>query len=74
MRVDSNDYSVDPTAIGQALTGLPDSVRWLDVRGVDRLDSLGVLQLLRFARRRAGTSGNARACKADREFDFQRHL
>lgn len=40
------------TALGEALSGLPDSVRTLDARGVDRLDSLGVLQLIRFARRR----------------------
>ncbi|WP_223674602.1 ABC transporter permease [Novilysobacter selenitireducens] len=40
------------TAISQALTNLPESVRALDVRGVDRIDSLGVLQLIRFARRR----------------------
>ncbi len=39
-------------AISEALTGVPESVRSLDVRHVERLDSLGVLQLIRFARRR----------------------
>ena len=40
------------TAVSEALGALPDSVRSLDVRGVDRIDSLGVLQLIRYARRR----------------------
>jgi phospholipid/cholesterol/gamma-HCH transport system permease protein len=39
-------------AIGDALRGAPDGVAVLDASAVDRLDSLGVLQLLRFADRR----------------------
>lgn len=39
-------------AIGDALRGLPEQVRKLDARAVARLDSLGVLQLLRHATRR----------------------
>ena len=39
-------------AIGQALRGAPDSVGRIDATAVDRLDSVGVLQLLRYARRR----------------------
>ncbi|TDK19422.1 MlaE family lipid ABC transporter permease subunit [Luteimonas aestuarii] len=38
--------------IGAALRGAPDGVATLDASGVERLDSLGVLQLLRFADRR----------------------
>ncbi len=38
-------------AIAAALRDIPGSVRCLDASGVERLDSLGVLQLLRFARR-----------------------
>ena len=38
-------------AIGDALRGLPEGVRTLDAGGVARLDSLGVLQLLRCAAR-----------------------
>jgi phospholipid/cholesterol/gamma-HCH transport system permease protein len=40
------------TAIGEALREAPDDIGEVDVTGVDRLDSLGVLQLLRFADRR----------------------
>ena len=39
-------------AIGQALRGAPDSVGRIDATAVDRLDSVGVLQLLRYADRR----------------------
>ncbi len=39
-------------AIGQALRGAPDSVGRIDASAVDRLDSVGVLQLLRYADRR----------------------
>ncbi|MGI8561794.1 MAG: MlaE family lipid ABC transporter permease subunit [Luteimonas sp.] len=39
------------TAIGEALREAPDDVGEVDATGVDRLDSLGVLQLLRFADR-----------------------
>jgi len=39
-------------AIGQALRGAPDSVGTIDATAVDRLDSVGVLQLLRYADRR----------------------
>ena len=38
-------------AIAGALRSVPAGVRCLDATGVERLDSLGVLQLLRFARR-----------------------
>jgi len=40
------------TDIGRQLEQAPDGVEGIDASGVDRLDSLGVLQLLRFARRR----------------------
>ena len=46
--------------VGDALRDLPDGVEWVDARGVQRLDTLGVLQLLRFADRR--------------ELDFERFL
>jgi phospholipid/cholesterol/gamma-HCH transport system permease protein len=39
-------------ALGEALREAPDGVTEVDATGVDRLDSLGVLQLLRFADRR----------------------
>lgn len=39
-------------AIGEQLAAVPEGVRSLDARGVDALDSLGVLQIMRFARRR----------------------
>jgi phospholipid/cholesterol/gamma-HCH transport system permease protein len=39
-------------AIGDALRGIPDAVRRLDASAIARLDSLGVLQLLRHASRR----------------------
>ena len=39
-------------AIGQALREAPDSITAIDATAVDRLDSLGVLQLLRYAKRR----------------------
>ncbi|MFZ5636366.1 MAG: ABC transporter permease [Pseudomonadota bacterium] len=39
-------------AIGDALRGMPEQVRRLDASAVARLDSLGVLQLLRHATRR----------------------
>jgi len=38
--------------IGERLREMPDGARALDATGVDRLDSAGVLQLLRHARRR----------------------
>ena len=38
-------------AVGQALREAPAHARVLDARAVDRLDSAGVLQLLRYARR-----------------------
>src|SRR5690606_9874092 len=38
--------------VGAALRGAPDTISVVDARGVERLDSLGVLQLLRFADRR----------------------
>ncbi|TXH65316.1 MAG: MlaE family lipid ABC transporter permease subunit [Lysobacteraceae bacterium] len=40
-------------AIGALLRNTPDSTRRLDATGIGRMDSLGVLQLLRHARRRA---------------------
>jgi phospholipid/cholesterol/gamma-HCH transport system permease protein len=40
------------TELGKALRSAPDAVTGLDATGVERLDSLGVLQLLRFADRR----------------------
>ena len=39
-------------AMGEVLRDAPEGVREVDVHDVDRLDSAGVLQLLRFARRR----------------------
>ena len=39
-------------AIGERLRGAPEGITTVDVSGVERLDSAGVLQLLRFARRR----------------------
>lgn len=39
-------------AVGDALRDVPEDVRIIDADGVTRLDSLGVLQLLRFAARR----------------------
>ncbi len=41
------------TAIGEALRTAPTDVHGVDASTVDRLDSIGVLQLLRFARRNA---------------------
>ena len=38
--------------INHALTGAPRDLESIDASGVERLDSLGVLQLLRFSRRR----------------------
>jgi phospholipid/cholesterol/gamma-HCH transport system permease protein len=38
--------------LGQALRAAPEGIETVDASGVDRLDSLGVLQLLRFAERR----------------------
>ncbi|TYT25652.1 ABC transporter permease [Luteimonas viscosa] len=43
------DHALD---IGRALRELPDSVGAIDASAVDRLDSVGVLQLLRYAERR----------------------
>jgi phospholipid/cholesterol/gamma-HCH transport system permease protein len=42
---------VEASAIAAALRDAPPAARTLDATGVDRLDSLGVLQLLRHARR-----------------------
>lgn len=54
----AGDWTLDQAeAVEDRLTSMPADTRALDVTGVDRLDSLGVLQLLRFAR--------------DRELDFQ---
>ncbi|HST44296.1 MAG TPA: ABC transporter permease [Luteimonas sp.] len=39
-------------AVTEALRGAPDAVEAIDARGVERLDSVGVLQLLRFADKR----------------------
>src|SRR6202008_1218332 len=39
-------------AISHALTSAPREIESIDATTVDRLDSLGVLQLLRFSRRR----------------------
>ncbi len=38
--------------VSEALRGAPDTVARVDARDVERLDSVGVLQLLRFAKRR----------------------
>ncbi|WP_407354051.1 MlaE family lipid ABC transporter permease subunit [Luteimonas sp. R10] len=38
--------------IGACLRDAPESVREIDATGVERIDSIGVLQLIRFARRR----------------------
>lgn len=40
-------------AVGDALRDLPEGVRCIDACAVERLDSIGVLQLLRFAARRS---------------------
>lgn len=40
------------TDIGEVLRAAPEGVTHVDASGVDRLDTLGVLQLLRYARRR----------------------
>jgi phospholipid/cholesterol/gamma-HCH transport system permease protein len=40
------------TRLTDALRGAPDNITGVDATGVDRLDSVGVLQLLRFAKRR----------------------
>ena len=40
------------SAIGEALRVAPEGIASIDARGVERLDTLGVLQLLRYARRR----------------------
>lgn len=39
------------TDIGEQLRGAPEGIAAVDASGVDRLDTLGVLQLLRYARR-----------------------
>ena len=39
------------TEIGEVLRGAPKGAQGIDASGIDRLDSVGVLQLLRFARR-----------------------
>lgn len=44
-------------SITQALKAAPDELRAVDATGVERLDSLGVLQLMRFAQRRGLDSG-----------------
>jgi len=41
------------TEIGDALRGAPDGITGVDARGVERIDTLGVLQLLRHADRRS---------------------
>lgn len=46
--------------IGQALRSAPDSVARIDASAVERLDSLGVLQLLRYAKRRELDYGDFR--------------
>ena len=51
-------------AIGTALREIPDQVRRLDASAVSRLDSLGVLQLLRHAARR-GLDGDALCFRDD---------
>lgn len=40
------------TRLGEPLRQLPETVQFLDARGIGRIDSAGVLQLLRFAKRR----------------------
>ncbi|MDR0183616.1 ABC transporter permease [Lysobacter arvi] len=48
----SGSWTLDYAAqIGTALGGAPERVEAIDASGVERLDSVGVLQLLRFARR-----------------------
>ena len=51
-------------AVSDALAGAPDAARAVDARGIGRLDSLGVLQLLRFAHRR-GLGDDARGFRDD---------
>jgi len=49
----AGDWTLDNAgAIGERLSELPDDVSGLDASGAARLDSVGVLQLLRFARGR----------------------
>ena len=50
-RLEGSWTLAEASAIAAALRGAPSTVRCLDASGVERLDSLGVLQLLRFARR-----------------------
>lgn len=40
------------TRLGEPLRQIPEAVRFIDARGIGRIDSAGVLQLLRFAKRR----------------------
>ena len=40
-------------AMGERLQELPEDTGWIDARGVARLDSAGVMQITRYARRRA---------------------
>ncbi len=40
------------TRLGEPLRQIPETVRFLDARNIGRIDSAGVLQLLRFAKRR----------------------
>ncbi|MCE7033562.1 ABC transporter permease [Lysobacter sp. GX 14042] len=44
-------------SVAQALKAAPDGLQAVDATGVDRLDSLGVLQLMRFARHRGLDAG-----------------
>lgn len=49
----SGNWTLDHAgAVSMALSGAPGGATGVDAAGIERLDSLGVLQLLRFARRR----------------------
>jgi phospholipid/cholesterol/gamma-HCH transport system permease protein len=49
----SGDWTLEhATQVGERLDDVPERIRSIDVRAVSRLDSVGVLQLMRFAHRR----------------------
>jgi phospholipid/cholesterol/gamma-HCH transport system permease protein len=52
LRLEGDWTLANATALTDALKGAPDGSREVDATGVARLDTVGVLQLLRFARKR----------------------
>ncbi|MDO5505289.1 MAG: ABC transporter permease [Pseudoxanthomonas suwonensis] len=51
---------VHAQAISEALGGLPEGIRQVDATGIDRIDSLGVLQLLRWTEKHGMDFGGIR--------------